>query len=180
MSLFANIFGDFGAAGMPGTFKRFFVDVVVNMARSVRVLTLPKRYDRFSMDRVVRIPAVIAGVDEGDDPAPLNEAGERPAGPPQRRLRRADVAPRRASLQEEEGEGAGGSDADDESEEPRAGAGAGDGAPEEHSRGVKCDEFCVDEFCVIVRQNQQNWGGLRSSNQNRSTFSSCSAPPSRV
>ena len=41
MSLFANIFGDFGAAGMPGTFKRFFVDVVVNMARSVRVLTLP-------------------------------------------------------------------------------------------------------------------------------------------
>ena len=23
MSLFANIFGDFGAAGMPGTFKRF-------------------------------------------------------------------------------------------------------------------------------------------------------------
>ena len=45
-----------------------------------------ERYDRFSMDRVVRIPAVIAGVDEGDDPAPLNEAGERPAGPPQRRL----------------------------------------------------------------------------------------------
>ena len=40
MSLFANIFGDFGAAGMPGTFKRFFVDVVVNMARSVRVLTV--------------------------------------------------------------------------------------------------------------------------------------------
>ena len=83
-----------------------------------------ERYDRFSMDRVVRIPAVIAGVDEGDDPAPLNEAGERPAGPPQRRRRRADVAPRRASLQEEGGTGAGGSDADDESEEPRAGAGA--------------------------------------------------------
>ena len=59
-----------------------------------------ERYDRFSMDRVVRIPAVIAGVDEGDDPAPLNEAGERPAGPPRRRLRRADVAPRRASLQD--------------------------------------------------------------------------------
>ena len=37
MSLFANIFGYFGAAGMPGTFKRFFVDVVVNMARSVRL-----------------------------------------------------------------------------------------------------------------------------------------------
>ena len=41
MSLFANIFGDFGAAGMPGTFKRFFVDVVVQMARSMHVLTLP-------------------------------------------------------------------------------------------------------------------------------------------
>ena len=96
-----------------------------------------ERYDRFSMDRVVRIPAVIAGVDEGDDPAPLNEAGERPAGPPQRRLRRADVAPRRASLQEEEGEGAGGSDADDESEEPRAGAGAGEAPvpPREAGRG---------------------------------------------
>ena len=96
-----------------------------------------ERYDRFSMDRVVRIPAVIAGVDEGDDPAPLNEAGERPAGPPQRRLRRADVAPRRASLQEEEGTGAGGSDADDESEEPRAGAGAGEAPvpPREAGRG---------------------------------------------
>ena len=68
--------------------------------------------------RVVRMPAV----DEGDDPAPLNEAGERPTGTPQRRLRRADVAPRRASLQG--GAGASHSDADDESEEPRAGAGA--------------------------------------------------------
>ena len=86
-----------------------------------------ERYDRFSMGRVVRIPAVIAGVDEGDDPAPLNEAGERQAGPPQRRLRRADVAPRRASPREEGGVDAGGSDADDESEEPRAtGARAGE------------------------------------------------------
>lgn len=41
MSLFANLFGDFGAAGMPGTFKIFFVDVVVQMARSMRVLTFP-------------------------------------------------------------------------------------------------------------------------------------------
>ena len=41
MSLFANLFGDFGAAGMPGTFKIFFVDVVVQMARSMHVLTFP-------------------------------------------------------------------------------------------------------------------------------------------
>ena len=36
-----HIAGDFGAAGMPGTFKRFFVDVVVQMARSALVLTVP-------------------------------------------------------------------------------------------------------------------------------------------
>ena len=82
-----------------------------------------ERYDRFSMDRVVRIPAVIAGVDEGDDTAPLNEAGERSAGPPQRRLRRAEVAPHRPAARE--GDGAGGSDADDESEEPWTDVGAG-------------------------------------------------------
>ena len=41
MGLFCHLFGDFGAAGMPGTFKLFFVDVVVNMARSLNVLTLP-------------------------------------------------------------------------------------------------------------------------------------------
>lgn len=39
--LLMHVGGDFGAAGMPGTFKRFFVDVVVQMARSVQVLTLP-------------------------------------------------------------------------------------------------------------------------------------------
>ena len=41
LSLFAHLCGDFGAAGMPGTFKIFFVDVVLNMARAARVITLP-------------------------------------------------------------------------------------------------------------------------------------------
>ena len=50
-----------------------------------------ERYERFRMEKVVRIPAVIAGVDEGDAPVPTNEAGERAAGPPARRLRRADL-----------------------------------------------------------------------------------------
>eukprot|EP00966_Prymnesium_polylepis_P104734 2425961-Prymnesium_polylepis.1 len=41
LTLFMHVCGDFGAAGMPGTFKIFFVDVVVQMARSEFVLTLP-------------------------------------------------------------------------------------------------------------------------------------------
>ena len=41
LHLFAHVCGDFGAAGMPGVFKMFFVDVVVQMARSFQVLTLP-------------------------------------------------------------------------------------------------------------------------------------------
>lgn len=41
LSLFCHLCGDFGAAGMPGVFKIFFVDVVVNMARAMQVLTLP-------------------------------------------------------------------------------------------------------------------------------------------
>ena len=41
LTLYAHVCGDFGAAGMPGVFKIFFADVVVNMARSLRVLTLP-------------------------------------------------------------------------------------------------------------------------------------------
>jgi hypothetical protein len=40
-NLYLHMFGDFGAAGMPGTFKIFFVDVVLQMARSELVLTLP-------------------------------------------------------------------------------------------------------------------------------------------
>ena len=39
--LFLNCMGDFGAAGMPGTFKIFYADVVVGMARAMHVLTLP-------------------------------------------------------------------------------------------------------------------------------------------
>ena len=41
LSLFVHITGDFGAAGLPGTFKIFFVDVVVQMARFAMVLKLP-------------------------------------------------------------------------------------------------------------------------------------------
>ena len=39
--LYAHVFGDFGTRGLPGTFKIFLVDVVVQMARSELVLTLP-------------------------------------------------------------------------------------------------------------------------------------------
>ena len=38
--LYLHVFADFGAAGTPGTFKIFF-DVVIQMARSESVLTLP-------------------------------------------------------------------------------------------------------------------------------------------
>ena len=36
-----HVCGDFGTSGFPGTFKIFFTDVVVNMARSESVLVLP-------------------------------------------------------------------------------------------------------------------------------------------
>lgn len=39
--LYAHLCGDFGAAGLPGTFKMFFADCVCGMARSEAVLTLP-------------------------------------------------------------------------------------------------------------------------------------------
>ena len=38
--LYIHVFGDFGSAAMPGTFKIFFTDVVMGMARSEMVLTL--------------------------------------------------------------------------------------------------------------------------------------------
>ena len=41
LSLFMHVCADFGAAGLPGTFKIFFVDVVQGMARSANVLTKP-------------------------------------------------------------------------------------------------------------------------------------------
>ena len=40
-SLFMHLTGDFGAAGLPGTFKIFLVDVVIQMARYASVLRLP-------------------------------------------------------------------------------------------------------------------------------------------
>ena len=40
-TVFCHLFGDFGTRGMPGTFKIFLVDCIVNMARSEFVLTLP-------------------------------------------------------------------------------------------------------------------------------------------
>ena len=40
-SLFLHVTGDFGTRGMPGTFKIFFVDVLVQMAVSEAVLRLP-------------------------------------------------------------------------------------------------------------------------------------------
>ena len=40
-SVFCHLFGDFGTKGLPGTFKVFLVDVVIQMARSELVLTLP-------------------------------------------------------------------------------------------------------------------------------------------
>lgn len=40
-TLYAHVTGDFGTSGMPGVFKIFFVDVVVQMARAAHVLTLP-------------------------------------------------------------------------------------------------------------------------------------------
>ena len=40
-TVFLHLFGDFGTRGMPGTFKIFLVDCIVNMARSEFVLTLP-------------------------------------------------------------------------------------------------------------------------------------------
>ena len=54
-----------------------------------------RRYDRFAMDQVVRIPSVIMGADDGDNLAPTNEARSR--GPSNRRMRRSDVQPARAS-----------------------------------------------------------------------------------
>ena len=41
MYCYVHLFGDFGNRGLPGTFKIFLVDVVVQMARSELVLTLP-------------------------------------------------------------------------------------------------------------------------------------------
>ena len=41
LHLYCHTCGDFGTRGMPGVFKIFFVDVVLNMARAAQVLTIP-------------------------------------------------------------------------------------------------------------------------------------------
>ena len=102
-----------------------------------------ERYARFPLADVVRIPAVIAGVDAGarTPPAPTNEAEERVAGPPDRRLQRDHVreaagaeggAPTAAPAAtqvavEDDGEegGEGGTDGEDEVVLPYRGGGAG-------------------------------------------------------
>ena len=56
-----------------------------------------RRYDRFAMNQVVRIPSVIMGADDGDNLAPTNEARAR--GPSNRRMRRSDVQPIRPSAE---------------------------------------------------------------------------------
>ena len=76
------------------------------------------RYDRFAMSQVVRIPSVIAGVDDGDDSAPTNEAEERAAGPPTRRLRRDSLRSLVSQAYDDDGDD---DDDDDEEEaEPEA------------------------------------------------------------
>ena len=41
LHLYVHTTGDFGTRGMPGVFKIFFVDVVMNMARAAQTLTIP-------------------------------------------------------------------------------------------------------------------------------------------
>ena len=89
--------------GFNGTKAGLGADIAV--AQGLWSSTAHKRYDRFAMAQVVRSPAVIAGVDEGDDPA---SGPERPAGPPPRRLRRGDVL---------RSTGSDADDADDEADE---------------------------------------------------------------
>ena len=61
MFLYAHLTADFGAAGVPGTWKIFFTDVVVGVARSEAVLTLPMPV---YVDDCSLIGAVAAEVDK--------------------------------------------------------------------------------------------------------------------
>ena len=45
-----HVCGDFGTRGMPGTFKIFFVDCLVNMAKSELVITLPNELEVYVDD----------------------------------------------------------------------------------------------------------------------------------
>ena len=58
--LYIHLFADFGTRGAPGTFKVFLVDVVIQMAKSEFVLTLPLEV---YVDDCGLIGAVKAGVD---------------------------------------------------------------------------------------------------------------------
>jgi hypothetical protein len=60
MVLYMHICADFGAAGVPGTFKIFFADVVMGIARSEGVLTLPTA---IYVDDVALIGMAISEVD---------------------------------------------------------------------------------------------------------------------
>lgn len=60
MWLYMHVCGDFGAAGLPGTWKIFFTDVIVGVARSEEVLTLPMAV---YVDDCALIGAVAAEVD---------------------------------------------------------------------------------------------------------------------
>ena len=39
--LYCHLFGDFGTKGLPGTFKIFLVDVVIQTARSECIMSIP-------------------------------------------------------------------------------------------------------------------------------------------
>ena len=60
MWLYVHVTGDFGAAGLPGTWKLFFTDVMCGVARSEGVLTLPMPV---YVDDCALIGAVAAQVD---------------------------------------------------------------------------------------------------------------------
>ena len=66
---YTHIFGDFGTRGLPGTFKIFLVDVVVQMARSEMVLTLPLR--------VYVDDAALIGAEGGGDEQEVNAEMQR-------------------------------------------------------------------------------------------------------
>ena len=57
--LYMHVCGDFGTSGFPGTFKIFFTDVVVNMARSELVLTLPMPVFVDDMGLIGPIPEIL-------------------------------------------------------------------------------------------------------------------------
>lgn len=61
--LYIHVFGDFGSAGMPGTFKIFFTDVVMGMARSECILT-PNTKDAIYVDDISLMGRCMAALDK--------------------------------------------------------------------------------------------------------------------